>query len=420
MNHAPLIIVTVVFAAGLATGLLIGQQDAPAGKTTVIRVVPAAGEAPRGPSPQETRPGRASPAGWMAPLAGRSAGTLEAALREERRRAVPGDAGAGLRQQVLLEWLARQDAPRALQLAHEFDLRGDGTATALVLSAMAGADPAGAAAVVAQRLAVDDPHAALFAASVAVAWARGDVPAAAAWARALPAAAQAEAWCAVAAVQASADPAGAAAFIAELPPGASRAHGCASVAEIWARAAPDAALAWAAGLSHADRFTAMPAALSAFAENDPASAAAWLRRQTETVSHPQETAAVIRVWTARDPAAAAAWVAAWPATPGQAQAMQHLVYDWTARDPEAASAWLNAQPGGPARDDAVAQLSLQVTATDPSAAAAWAASIQDPRPPRCGTPPRRGRMAALRWPRSRTMDGGARSAAAIAFPIPDA
>lgn len=317
--------------------------------------------------------------GMMSHAAALPPADLEALLRQTRRDAVPGEAEAMLRQHLLLHLLASADSARALRVAREFDLRGDGTARALVLAAMAERDPSGAAALVSagSGLAMDT-GAALAASGVAAAWARQDAAGAQAWVRTLPEGLGSEAWSAVAAVLASSDPAAAAAFAMEMPAGASRAHGAARVAEIWARAAPSEALTWASSLEKTEKFTAVPAALTALAESDPAAAAGWLVRQPPGDHLPQNTAALMGTWARSEPAAAARWVAGLPAGPVQTESMQHLLYAWTASAPEQASEWLHHQPESPGRDEAAAMLSLQVSATDPEAAALWASFITDP------------------------------------------
>lgn len=318
------------------------------------------------------------PADWILEIGSYSPSALETALIEERRKTIPGDPVTGLRQQLMLHLMARQDARRALRIAGELDMRGDGSATALVLSTMGDSDPRAAAAFVLERVQAEHPLAASYAGALAGTWARCDLQAAEEWARSLPQGVKPEAWSAIAAVRAGSDPTGAAAFISEMSAGAPRAHGAAQVAEVWARSAPAAALTWAAGLSTEDRYAALPVALTVYADTDPAAAAAWVQQQAGTDHLPQDAAAVVGAWSRRDPAAAARWVAALPAGPLQSQAMSHLVYDWTAREPERASAWLREQPPGAARDEAIAMLSLQTTATDPEAAALWAADISDP------------------------------------------
>lgn len=383
MKPIPLRPVITAVAAGLAGGYLWGRstrQAAPEPRAGLSKLpdhkADSAGFRKR--SNMESAAAD-SLAALLENTAGMAAGALEDELRAARRDAVPGDGEAVLRQQLLLYSLARVDAARALRVARELDLRSDGSATALVLAAMAVRDPRGAAALVSGGNGLTtDPHAALSAIGVAAAWARQDAPAAQQWVRTLPDGLRAEAWSAVASVMAAAHPAEAAAFTLEMPPGAARAHGCARVAEVWARAAPQESLSWAASLPLEERFAAAPAALGALAQNDPAAAAAWLLRQPPKDHLPQNTAALMGTWARGDPAAAAEWVAGIPSNTVQAEAMPHLLYQWTASQPEQASAWLRAQPASPARDEAAAMLSLQVSATDPEAAAVWAASISDP------------------------------------------
>ena len=308
-----------------------------------------------------------------------SPAALEDTLRRTRRDSVLGDAESMLRQQLLLHVLVTVDAGRALRVAREFDFRGDGSATSLVLSTMAASDPRGAAVLVTEGHGLSpEPHAALSARGVAAAWASQDAAAAKQWARTLPEGLRLDAWGAIASVMAAADPAGAAAFTLEMPPGTARRHSCAGVAEVWARSAPSEALAWVASLPADERHTASPVALKSFAESDPAAAAAWLLQQPPEKHLPQNTAALMGTWARSDPAAAAQWVARLPSGPVQTETMQHLLYQWAASAPEQASAWLRAQPESPGRDEAVAMLSLQVSATDPEAAAVWASTISDP------------------------------------------
>ncbi len=385
MKSARLLPVCVALAAGLAAGYYWGAGD----QQAVSKPRPgfASGQsraAEAGPHPSSRK--KVADAGGADPVSsqvesavGMSPAALEEALRLAGREAVPGDVAGMLRQRLLLHRLATADGARALRMARELDLKGDGEATALVLSTIAAHDPRAAAAMVSGGSGLSsDPHAALSAISVAAAWARQDPAAAQQWARGLPGGLRLEAWSTVASVVAGSDPAAAAVFTLEMPEGAARAHGCARVADIWARSAPKEALTWIASLPASERFAAAPAALAAFAGSDPAAAAAWLRQQPEQDHLPQNTAALMSTWARSDPAKAALWVAELPSGALQTESMQHLLYQWTASAPEQASTWLQSQPASPARDEAVAMLSLQVSASDPEAAAVWASSISDP------------------------------------------
>ena len=382
MKPAPLLSVFLALVAGVAAGYFWGAAEKGDGSKTHGGLVPALTHSTGTNAPPRlgTRDEAANSFGeWLQRIVVLSPAALEETLRRTRRDFVLGDAGSILKQQLLLHFLATVDSGRALRVAREFDFRGDGSATSLVLSAMAAHDPRAAAALVTGGNGLSpEPHAALSARGVAAAWARQDATAAQQWARTLPEGLRLDAWSAIASVMAASDPAGAAVFTLEMPAGPARMHSCAAVAEVWARTAPSEALTWVSSLPAEERHTASPAALKSFAETDPVAAAAWLLRQPPPEHLPQNTAALMGGWARSDPAAAAQWVAGLSVGPVQTEAMQHLLYQWSASAPEEASTWLRAQPESPARDEAVAMLSLQVSATDPEAAAVWASTISDP------------------------------------------
>jgi hypothetical protein len=383
MKSYPLSFALLALAAGIASGYFLrgeisggaaeGRQKGPHPPNSRFGAAPSDGKREGGKS-RET-----DIFSVFEHIATLTPAELEVTIQKIRQNTVQGEISSVLQQNVLLHALGSLDPLRGLRLAREFDLRGDGSATALVLSAYAAKDPAGAAAMIQTGNGLSpDPRASLSAESVATVWARQDPAAAKQWVRGLPECIQSRPWEAVATVLAGADPDAAVEFVLAMPTDADRAHGCAKVAEIWARSTPDAALAWATSLGSESRRVALPAVIHSLAERDPSSAAAWLLRQPPESHLPQNSAALIGVWVRRDPAAAAEWVRGLPPGPLQTESIQHLVYEWTSSDPERASAWLHDLPEGGARDEAAAMLSLQTTASDPEAAAVWAASISDP------------------------------------------
>jgi hypothetical protein len=119
-----------------------------------------------------------------------------------------------------------------------------------------------------------------------------------------------------------------------------------------------------------------PAALAGMIDmmrkNDPAQKAVTANDRSDSLPR------MISAWAQYDPAAAAAWVNTLPEGNAQTWAANNLVSSWSRNDLESAASWTRALPAGPAKDNALTQLAgATLAAGDPSVSLKWSASIKD-------------------------------------------
>ena len=151
-----------------------------------------------------------------------------------------------------------------------------------------------------------------------------------------------------------------------------------SIAEDWARQAPEDAIEWVGTLEGHERQTAMSEAMAGWAQEAPESAAAYLDGLPADERN-EHVGALARSWAEQEPGAAANWLGSQPEGDSKVEAMGHVMWNWTSQDPEAASAWLAEQPPGDSFDRGAAGLAKAATSAfeDPEAGVAWSSSIQN-------------------------------------------
>ncbi len=214
--------------------------------------------------------------------------------------------------------------------------------------------------------------------SLASEWSRQNPEAAIAWAASLePGDLQTGAYLGIVENLMKSDPERAAAIAMDVETGA-RSEFLGSIAEDWARQAPEDAIEWVGTLEGHERQTAMSEAMAGWAQEAPKSAAAYLDGLPADERN-EHIGALARSWAEQEPGAAANWLGSQPEGDSKVEAMGHVMWNWTSQDPEAASAWLAEQPPGDSFDRGAAGLAKAATSAfeDPEAGVAWSSSIQN-------------------------------------------
>lgn len=112
------------------------------------------------------------------------------------------------------------------------------------------------------------------------------------------------------------------------------------------------------------------APLRAWAQQDPAAAAAWVTAHLHDGARRRALTEVIALWADRSPAAALAWLDALPDSAGNEEPYAAALSALAASDAPAAAAWLAQHPGLASRENCESLLS-HWTAADPAAASSW-------------------------------------------------
>ncbi len=288
---------------------------------------------------------------------------------------------------TVLAVMAKSDGPGALDWA-KVNLTGAAydNAVKVVLGQLVEANPPLASTIVNQLPAGADRDELIK--RIAEPLARLDFAGAIAWAQNLPAdvtnASREEALSTIVKTMAERDPAAAAREVIGLAADPAAASAMATVADTWAKADSNAALAWAETLpSGAARDGAMAAAVAAYSHLD--AAGAWEVASRELPAGvPATTAAQseIAIFLARkDPAAASQDLMTIPDGNSRAFAVPIIAAGWVKDDVAAASQWVATLPISDERDHALQQVLPPLAQTQPEAALALAltASSDDSR-----------------------------------------
>lgn len=180
------------------------------------------------------------------------------------------------------------------------------------------------------------------------------------------------------------DPAGAIRRLDEYPAGAVRDSAMAQLSSAWAQDDPAAAKAWVATLTAPEQARAINSLIQGMAGTDPKGAADMLGRLQATAPKDSEgnlesaASQLVYTWVRDDPEAAGTWTVALPDGNMKDNAIANLVSSWAHEDFDAAGKWLDTLPDGPARDRGVSHMVDTSLNRDPATAFAWAATIGDP------------------------------------------
>ena len=290
-----------------------------------------------------------------------------------------GDIRNELIPELATNW-AQQDPPAALAWAQSFATgKTYDDAVQNVLGEMGKTDPAGAAAFIAQMPDASTRDGAID--QLASTWAQSDLTGALAWAQSLPTSegdARASALKDVMSAWGQNDPASAAEFLGQNFSNDPNFNAVAQqLAGQWVAADPSAALAWAETLPPGP---AQADSLATVFSNLTKTdpQSAWAEvQQLPTGSREKAMGTVLSTWSAQNPAQAAAMLGTLPAGTALDDAASAVATNWVQQNPAAATQWVNTLQPGSARDSAVAQIISSQAKNDPSASFTWAASIGD-------------------------------------------
>jgi hypothetical protein len=150
--------------------------------------------------------------------------------------------------------------------------------------------------------------------------------------------------------------------------------GASVIAAEWAKLDPDAALAWANGLTGRDKSAAVNSVIAEMATKDPGKAA----QIAATLTGDDQARAYSEIaskWSSTDFAAAEAWIATLPAE-SRDRAMASALQSLALTDPEGAAAKVASLPEGRDKDRAIEDIAGPWARKDPAAAAAWVSQQQ--------------------------------------------
>jgi hypothetical protein len=180
------------------------------------------------------------------------------------------------------------------------------------------------------------------------------------------------------------DPAGAAAFSAEIEAPAHRRSALQNVMSNWANLNSDEAIAYFNGLEAEDQPTVLQTMIGSVANSDIDSAVelveSHLSRSSDEASGNGNVAAarnLVDSWAEFDVSAAAIWSATLENPTVRVNAINEATQNWLSQDSIAASEWIGQLPSGAARDSAVGILIGHIKQGDPSAAFAWATTLEN-------------------------------------------
>jgi hypothetical protein len=211
--------------------------------------------------------------------------------------------------------------------------------------------------------------------TIAAEWAKLDPDAALAWANGLTGENQTSALRSIIGELAGTDPTKAAQIAATLT-GDEQARAYGDIAAKMASTDFAAAEAFIQGLPAESRNRALSDALEVLARTDPQAAAAKLANIAEGGDRDRAIEGIAEGWARQDPAAAAAWVSQ-QTTEDMDDALRPVIASWAGRDPAAALTWINSQPQGEVRDEAIGTYIWSSGGSDPQATLQLAESISD-------------------------------------------
>ena len=179
------------------------------------------------------------------------------------------------------------------------------------------------------------------------------------------------------------DPEAATRRLDDYPAGPVRDAALRQLTSAWAQDDPAAAKAWVATLTGIEQAHAFNALMPALAGTDPTGAADMLGRLLATAPKDQDgnlsnaASNLVGTWGRDDPAAAGQWTATLPDGNMKNNAVSSLASNWAREDFAAAGQWIDTMPDGKARDSGVSSMVYATTDRDPATAFAWAATIGD-------------------------------------------
>jgi hypothetical protein len=135
----------------------------------------------------------------------------------------------------------------------------------------------------------------------------------------------------------------------------------------------DGALAWAQSQPSNVRETVLPTLAQSIAETEPLRALELVATLGEV---PRDKAInnVLAAWADTEPAAAAAWLAK---QPPEASFHQSVAQAWVAQDLPAATQWVNGLADGPMKDEVIGYVVARFQSRNPQVAVAWIEGISD-------------------------------------------
>ena len=211
--------------------------------------------------------------------------------------------------------------------------------------------------------------------TIATEWAKLDPEAALAWANGLTGNNQTSALRSIISELAGTDPTKAAQIAATLS-GDEQARAYGDIAEKLASKDFASAETFINGLPSDVRNRALSDALNVLARTDPQAVAAKLANMAEGDDRDRAISGIAEGWARQDPAAAAAWLSQ-QTTEDMDDAVRSVVQSWAGRDSAAALSWIQSQPQGEVRDEAIGTYIWTSRNADPQSTIQLAESISD-------------------------------------------
>ena len=216
--------------------------------------------------------------------------------------------------------------------------------------------------------------------AVAVVWCENDPSAAASWVTNLPPGdtrvSMTESLCFE---LARTNPLWAMHLAVELPEGSRQDDLIAGIAAEWAVKDHNAALTWVNEVSgEALKEKLFSSLAKVVVDADPAQAVELALYLSPETRRNDALLGIVQRWAQNEPATAAAWVQQSEDFSFRTQAMKELVSLWSHRDPHDMALWLNQIETGPLRDEWLVQFVESITGRDPKAAVLWSETITDP------------------------------------------
>ena len=173
------------------------------------------------------------------------------------------------------------------------------------------------------------------------------------------------------------DPMAAAASIGLLPIGSAQSIAATLVGSRLAEQNLATALQWVSQLGGSTQAASMRGAVSKWATSDPSAAAAWISRQTSPALRREGMQLLAQDWVGRDPAGALAYGQSIENADLRESFMRSAISRYGRNDPLAAAAWIATPEAAPYAAQAVREIGSQWAGFDPASAASWASSIGD-------------------------------------------
>ena len=143
----------------------------------------------------------------------------------------------------------------------------------------------------------------------------------------------------------------------------------------WFRNDPDSAIAWARQQTDPHIQEAIwPNIASQLAQTDVQGALTIAQSLTGD-ARTNAIGNVLSTWAQNDPASAAAYAIQMPDGPDKENSLRYIASSWMQNDPAGASQWIINLPSGPAKDGALQQGAFSALQSDPATAMNLAASI---------------------------------------------